>query len=152
MLVILGSIKHHNSNDGYNIRLGSIKESLDSELLLFLTEFEIGNMLEKDRFLDEENKEVETGLIHDNISELAVEKLLYSHQQRLTARQNLLDKYDFATSNSEIYNSNNDNMFDGRYVILLAIQLQLYKKSIEEITQIESGVIEAEDLMKKNLE
>ncbi|CAG8811892.1 32410_t:CDS:1, partial [Racocetra persica] len=49
------------------------------------------------------------GLIHDNISELAVEKLLRSYQQRLTVCQNLLDEYNFATSNPEIYNSNNDN-------------------------------------------
>ncbi|CAG8811894.1 32411_t:CDS:1, partial [Racocetra persica] len=34
-------------NDSYNICLESIKESLDPELSLFLTEFEIGNILEK---------------------------------------------------------------------------------------------------------
>ncbi|GET03185.1 hypothetical protein GLOIN_2v1811542 [Rhizophagus clarus] len=42
-----GSIKRPDSNDGYNIRLGSIKESLDPRLVLFPTEFEIGNMMEK---------------------------------------------------------------------------------------------------------
>ncbi|CAG8782688.1 15809_t:CDS:2, partial [Dentiscutata erythropus] len=42
-----GSIKYPGSNDSYNIRLGSIKDSLDSELSLFPTEFEIGNILEK---------------------------------------------------------------------------------------------------------
>jgi len=45
--VILGSIKRPDSNDGYNIRLGSIKESLDPGLILFPTEFEIGNTMEK---------------------------------------------------------------------------------------------------------
>ncbi|CAG8821617.1 39858_t:CDS:10, partial [Gigaspora margarita] len=118
-----GSIKRPDSDDGYNIHLGLLKESLDPELLLFLTEFEIGNMLEKvstamhgvlksNGFLDEKNEEVEIGLIHYNTSELAIEKLLLSHQQRLIAHQNLPDKYDFATSNPEIYNSNNDNMFN----------------------------------------
>ena len=38
--------------------------------------------------------------------------------------------------------------FLGRYIILTPIQLQLYKKSVEEIASIESGVLEAETLMK----
>ena len=39
-------------------------------------------------------------------------------------------------------------MFLGRYIILTAIQLQLYQKSVEEIASLESGVLEAEALMK----
>ncbi|CAG8708980.1 12755_t:CDS:2, partial [Funneliformis caledonium] len=38
--------------------------------------------------------------------------------------------------------------FLGRYIILTAIQLQLYQKSVEEIANIESRVLEAEALMK----
>ncbi|CAG8857652.1 3273_t:CDS:1, partial [Gigaspora margarita] len=67
----------------------------------------------ENEFLDKENEEVETVLINNNTSELAIEELLLSHQQRLTARQNLPDEYDFTTSNSEICNSNDDKMFDG---------------------------------------
>ena len=37
-------------------------------------------------------------------------------------------------------------MFLGRYIILTAIQLQLYQKSVEEIASLESGVLEAEAL------
>ena len=42
----------------------------------------------------------------------------------------------------------NTSKFLGRYVMLTAIQLQLYNKSIEEIANIELGVLEAESLMK----
>ncbi|CAG8813325.1 41656_t:CDS:2, partial [Gigaspora margarita] len=45
--------------------------------------------------------------------------------------------------------SKTTSFFFAQYVTLLAIQLQLYKKSIEEIIQIESGVIDAKTLMKK---
>ncbi|CAG8792407.1 24077_t:CDS:2, partial [Gigaspora margarita] len=48
--------------------------------------------------------------------------------------------------------SKTTSFFLGRYVTLSAIQLQLYKKSMEEIIRIESGVMDAEALMKKNLE
>ncbi|GBB99650.1 hypothetical protein RclHR1_35950001, partial [Rhizophagus clarus] len=44
---IKGSIKRPDSNDGYNIYFGSIKESLDPRLVLFPTEFEIGNTMKK---------------------------------------------------------------------------------------------------------
>ena len=36
----------------------------------------------------------------------------------------------------------------GKYIVLIAIQLQLYQKSVEEITNIELGILEAEALMK----
>jgi hypothetical protein len=39
-------------------------------------------------------------------------------------------------------------MFLGRYIILIAIQLQLYQKLVEEIASLESGVLEAEAKMK----
>ena len=44
--------------------------------------------------------------------------------------------------------SQTTSMFLGRYIILTAIQLQLYQKSVEEIASLESGVLEAEALMK----
>ncbi|GBB89333.1 hypothetical protein RclHR1_01600005 [Rhizophagus clarus] len=51
----------------------------------------------------------ETGLIHDDNAESAVEELLFLHQQRLMICQNLPDEYDFTAfdtdmaHNSEIF-------------------------------------------------
>jgi len=41
------------------------------------------------------------------------------------------------------------HFFLEKYIKLIAIQLQSYQKSVEEINSIESGVLEAEILMKK---
>ncbi|CAI2190090.1 10139_t:CDS:2 [Funneliformis geosporum] len=96
---IKGSIKCPDSNDGYNIQLGSIKESLDSRLVLFPTEFEIGNIMEKiirdcfnSIYFDSENSNnsEETDLIHNN-TESVVEKLLLLHQKRLKIHYSFFD-------------------------------------------------------------
>jgi hypothetical protein len=50
--------------------------------------------------------------------------------------------------NVEVKKSQTTSSFLGKYIILTAIQLQLYQKSVEEITKIESGILEAEVLMK----
>ncbi|CAI2185678.1 20029_t:CDS:2 [Funneliformis geosporum] len=106
---IKGSIKCPDSNDGYNIQLGSIKESLDSRLVLFPTEFEIGNIMEKiirdcfnSIYFDSENSNnsEETDLIHNN-TESVVEKLLLLHQKRLKMCLNLPNEYDFTAPNTE---------------------------------------------------
>jgi len=49
--------------------------------------------------------------------------------------------------NVEVRSQTTSN-FLGRYIMLTAIQLQLYQKSVEEIANIESGILEAEALMK----
>jgi hypothetical protein len=44
--------------------------------------------------------------------------------------------------------SQTTSIFLGRYIILTAIQLQLYQKSVEKIASLKSEVLEAEALMK----
>ena len=65
--------------------------------------------------------------------------------------QYVLEEYPFhfinPLGNVEVKSQITSN-FLGRYIILTAIQLQLYQKSVEEITNIEMGVLEAEALMK----
>jgi hypothetical protein len=65
--------------------------------------------------------------------------------------QYVLEEYSFRfinpLGNVEV-RSQTTSSFLGRYIILTAIQLQLYQKSVEEITNIESGILEAETLMK----
>ncbi|CAG8511232.1 25681_t:CDS:2, partial [Gigaspora margarita] len=214
-----GSIKHPDSIDGYNICLGSIKDSLDPEVALFSTEFEIGSTLEKKHEINSTSSRlfqsftidipdgalnIETALRFERMNSaekstlrtkagnfhfyicnekiyvaeiLAVFKkygtsyrraesldgLNTNHIHAILYEQDILNQYEFfhivdslkfnmrSLGKVEV-KSKTTSFFLGRYVTLSAIQLQLYKKSMEEISRVESGVMDAEALMKNNLE
>ena len=63
---------------------------------------------------DDDDKETETDLNHDN-AELVIEELLLLHQQRLVMQRNLPDEYDFVVNTDTMYNEEIPCNFNGRY-------------------------------------